>query len=357
MVCNGLGAEFLQKEGEEFLKTHALNEFDFDPTPKEEWAKQIVYDMKPFNNVIKSGDQIIAPSTYFALKSPSEAELHKKLDSLTVENTLLNDHSGKSTTKFGGSRRASQPFIHPAVSISEKGQASSQLRKYGVIPVEQGIVNKEAYERTQRISTLLDETIPPEVSIPLVDNTGVALSFDADNLEKNIPSLNHLQSTTQPDLYVSSSDPMMKDSFYLQPSLMDPILPSPSPVTQSVIPHQSLNIFPLSTHPNDNPSKSNPLYSGSDRDLLETLLFGEKKGILDTPRSSVSVQQQPISIQPPATSVFPQSPQSNGSQLYSVQPNERHLVVTHEGQNWNCFFIPRKVPTIVQITSLCFWLC
>lgn len=119
----------MQKEGEEFLKTHALNEFDFDPTPKEDWAKQIIYDMKPFDNVIKSGDQIIAPSTYFALKSPSEAELHKKLDSLTVENTLLNDHSGKSTTKFGGSRRASQPFIHPAVSISEKGQASSQLRQ------------------------------------------------------------------------------------------------------------------------------------------------------------------------------------------------------------------------------------
>ena len=320
----------MQKEGEEFLKTHALNEFDFDPTPKEDWAKQIIYDMKPFDNVIKSGDQIIAPSTYFALKSPSEAELHKKLDSLTVENTLLNDHSGKSTTKFGGSRRASQPFIHPAVSISEKGQASSQLRKYGVIPVEQGIVNKEAYERTQQISTILDETIPPEVTIPLVEKTG--FSLNAEELDKNVPSLNHPpQSAIQPDQSVTAtSDPLKDDSFYLQPSLLDPILPSPSPLSQSLVPHPSANLD-SSTDNHVSPTNT-PLFTGSDRELLETLLFGEKKGLLDTPRSSVSVQQQPISIHPPATSILPQSPQSNPSQLYSLQPNGKHLMVTHEGR-------------------------
>ena len=320
------------------MKTHALNEFDFDPTPKEDWAKQIMYDMKPFDNVIKSGDQIIAPSTYFALKSPSEAELHKKLDSLTVENTLLNDHSGKSTTKFGGSRKASQPFVHPAVSLSEKGRASSQLRRFGVIPVEQSVVNERAYQRTQHISTILDETIHPEERVPLVDKTGISVSLNIDDLEKNVPSLNHPVQivTPQKQPVKDSAESSVDDSLFLQPSLLDPILPSPSPLSQSLLPpviNNSAPIDPPSPTKHLSSNTKTPLFTGSDRDLLETLLFGEKKGLLDTPRSSVSTLHQPppISLQPPATSMLPQSPQSNPAPLYSLQSNEKHIIVTQDG--------------------------
>ena len=213
-VVKPIGVDFLEKEGEAFLKTHALNEFDFDPTPRGEWAKQILYDMKPFDNVIKSGEKVIPPSIYFSLKSPTEVELAKKLNSLTVENTLLNDFSGRSSTKLGGSRRASHPFSRPAVPLAEKGKATSQLLQFGVTPVEQNVVNQKAYDRTMKLTSLLDSDAPTEASAPVapVAESPARISvpategvLDVGELRRNVPSLRSQVSSVSPRSQVSSA--------------------------------------------------------------------------------------------------------------------------------------------------------
>ena len=271
VVHQQIGADFLKREGEAFLKTHALNEFDFDPTPREEWAKQILYDMKPFDNVIKSGEEVISPSIYFSLKSPTEVDLAKKLNSLTVENTLLNDFSGRSSTKLGGSRRASHPFSRPAVPLSEKGKATSQLLQFGVTPVEQSVVNKKVYDRTMKLTSLLDSDAPVEetasagISVPTTQGV-----LDVGELRRNVPSLRSQMSSVSPRSQVSSAPVAPVAQPLLPPSLSQ----SPSPLLPASLP----------------PSRpaARVALAGSDRALLETLLFGSAQGQLETPRSSVS---------------------------------------------------------------------
>lgn len=287
-VVKPIGVDFLEKEGEAFLKTHALNEFDFDPTPRGEWAKQILYDMKPFDNVIKSGEKVIPPSIYFSLKSPTEVELAKKLNSLTVENTLLNDFSGRSSTKLGGSRRASHPFSRPAVPLAEKGKATSQLLQFGVTPVEQNVVNQKAYDRTMKLTSLLDSDAPTEASAPVapVAESPARISvpategvLDVGELRRNVPSLRSQVSSVSPRSQVSSAP--------VAP--ITPIAPlaQKTPETAPLLP-ASLSPSPLlpASLPPSRPAQV--ALAGSDRALLETLLFGAAQGQLATPRSSVS---------------------------------------------------------------------
>lgn len=141
----------MESEEKAFLKTHTLNAFDFNSEPTEEWAKQILYDAIPFDNHIQSGGVEISPAAYFASQTPTEAELRKKLESLTVEKVLLNDHSEQKSTRFGSHRRPSEPFAYPAVSIEEKETTSKRIHQFGVSEVDQTVADPVLLSHNQQL--------------------------------------------------------------------------------------------------------------------------------------------------------------------------------------------------------------
>ena len=63
--------------------------FELDPTPKEEWAKQVLYNHQPFDNSIHSGNKVIDPRVYFAIRNPSEQEMRSMLNGLSFETQYL----------------------------------------------------------------------------------------------------------------------------------------------------------------------------------------------------------------------------------------------------------------------------
>lgn len=157
-----LGLEFLESEEKAFLKTHTLNAFDFNSEPTEEWAKQILYDAIPFDNRIQSGGVEISPAAYFASQTPTEAELRKKLASLTVEKVLLNDHSEQKNTRFGSHRRPSEPFVYPAVSIEEKETTSKRIHQFGVSEVDQTVPDPVLLSHNQQLLAYFQGKADPE---------------------------------------------------------------------------------------------------------------------------------------------------------------------------------------------------
>ena len=146
-----IGIDFLNEESEAFVRAHPLNVFDFDRNFREDWVDRVAYEKVPFKNHILSGGVEISPSTYFALKTPTDAELHAKLDSIAHKPLLMNGQLGTASGGSDESLHKSQPFTYPAVSSQEKEIASNQINQFGVIPVKLDTADPSVAAQNERM--------------------------------------------------------------------------------------------------------------------------------------------------------------------------------------------------------------
>ena len=110
--------------------------FELDPTPKEEWAKQVLYNHQPFDNSIHSGNKVIDPRVYFAIRNPSEQEMRSMLNGLSFETQYLGETQSTTRTQFKSNRRPSEAFGTPAVALSDILAARQTLSRSGLTPVD-----------------------------------------------------------------------------------------------------------------------------------------------------------------------------------------------------------------------------
>ena len=110
--------DFLNKEEAAWNEHYPMAAFEFDPTPKEDWAKQVLYDHKPFDNTIHSGNRVISPRAYFALRNPTEGDMRKMLQNLSFEKQFLGEMNSLTNTQIKVNRRPSEGFATPAVPMA-----------------------------------------------------------------------------------------------------------------------------------------------------------------------------------------------------------------------------------------------
>ena len=129
--------DFLNKEEAAWNEHYPMAAFEFDPTPKEDWAKQVLYDHKPFDNTIHSGSRVISPRAYFAIRNPMEGDMRKMLQNLSFEKQFLGEMNSLTNTQIKVNRRPSEGFAAPAVPMAEVLTAKQTIDKFGVTPVDQ----------------------------------------------------------------------------------------------------------------------------------------------------------------------------------------------------------------------------
>lgn len=350
----------MNNQEELWRKKNPLAEFDFITEPKEEWAKQIIYNHVPFANEIRCGSTCLEPNVYFSLYTPNEKDLHQMLNNITLEKDALNISNSEAHTQVKSSRKPSEPFSKPAVTNNEKDKAIQLIQLYGIQPVQQekGIspVSSKKEESLPTINPDANQTVLPEVKVPLaiqptVENISV---IDLENLSANIPSLRKQIPNPIPPV-VTEINPA-DSSFTLNDPLLDPPhLPSiPMPISPVSSKHESPSASPfpvkvaiathaeppkrLSTEPilnrsvettrlsspslppatqQQQPVQPVPLFSGSNSELMGTILFGSKeagKEFLETPIP----KSDPLLFHSPAegmeSSTVPQMPASEAQQ-------------------------------------------
>ena len=248
--------------------------FELDPTPKEEWAKQVLYNHQPFDNSIHSGNKVIDPRVYFAIRNPSEQEMRSMLNGLSFETQYLGETQSTTRTQFKSNRRPSEAFGTPAVALSDILAARQTLSRSGLTPVDpskpdvaQQQQNRvvEAYlAEADRLSTGTklsklsetaevveaveaveanpnEQTIAPQFEVRLGEGASSvsATQIDLGDIQANVPSLRPGASTAP----VVELQPSRDSSLFLQPSLYEvPGLPSLSatPSPKAASPVQSL---------------------------------------------------------------------------------------------------------------------
>ena len=188
----------MNEESEAFNKTHPLNKFDFDRDCREDWVDRLMYEKVPFRNHILSGGIEISPSAYFALKTPTDIELHAKLNSLAQNSAFLHSQIGNTGRGFEELPHKSQPFTYPAVSSQEKEIASKQIRQFGVTPVRLDIADPSLTARNERITHSIENAIPAvnqpgrsplSVSPPLPSQGPLSLPNPNEENTVQLPSL------------------------------------------------------------------------------------------------------------------------------------------------------------------------
>ena len=248
--------------------------FELDPTPKEEWAKQVLYNHQPFDNSIHSGNKVIDPRVYFAIRNPSEQEMRSMLNGLSFETQYLGETQSTTRTQFKSNRRPSEAFGTPAVALSDILAARQTLSRSGLTPVDpskpdvaQQQQNRvvEAYlaeadrlsveskvSKPSEVSKLSetveaaetveanpnDQTIAPQFEVRLGEGASSvsATQIDLGDIQANVPSLRPGAATAP----VVELQPSRDSSLFLQPSLYEvPGLPSlsttPSPKVSSPV--------------------------------------------------------------------------------------------------------------------------
>ena len=257
--------------------------YDFMPEPKEEWAKQIIYDPIPFENVIQSGSTIINPNVYFSLRTPDESDLRQMLNGITLEKDALHLETSTTHTQVKSQRKPSEPFSKPAVTRVEKTQAAAIIQENGILPVNQIIRDFSKEHHIQLIEKQM--TASEEVN-----QTEPISALDLNDLAGNIPSLKPVPPPVVTEVFSEDSSLMLNESL-LNPPHLPPI---PHPVSPSPSEKESdqpiLNLSVNSTHfsqpiPHEHPTAT-PLFNGSSTDLMGKLLFGSKeaaKDILESP--------------------------------------------------------------------------
>ena len=123
--------------------------------PKADWAKDIIYNHRPFENIIQSGSTIIEPNVYFSLFTPEESDLRQMLNSITLEKDALHIENSITQTQVKTNRKPSEPFTKPAVTRVEKNNALQVINQYGIIPVNQSIGD---LQKERHIQQILKET-------------------------------------------------------------------------------------------------------------------------------------------------------------------------------------------------------
>lgn len=232
--------DFLNKEEAAWNEHYPMAAFEFDPTPKEDWAKQLLYDHKPFDNTIHSGSKVISPRAYFALRNPTEGDMRKMLQNLSFEKQFLGEMNSLTNTQIKVNRRPSEGFATPAVPMAEVLTAKQTIDKFGVTPVDQTRVDEaqlkknaeiEGYLGSQaRLSTLSagnsvsnanEQTIRPVFDVSLNSNqpSMANTQIDLTNIQANVPSLQPAHGGVDgvPDASLSQPEP----SLFLQPSLFE----------------------------------------------------------------------------------------------------------------------------------------
>ena len=351
----------MNNQEELWRKKNPLAEYDFITEPKEEWAKQIIYNHVPFANEIRCGSTCLEPNVYFSLYTPNEKDLHQMLNNITLEKDALNISNSETRTQVKSSRKPSEPFLKPAVTKNEKDKAIQLIQLYGIQPVQQekGIspVSSKKEESLPAVNPDVNQTVLPEVKIPLttqptVENISV---IDLENLSANIPSLRKQIPSPIPPV-VTEINPTDSSLILNDPLLDPPHLPSiPMPISPISSKHNSPSSssspsFPvkvaiathaeppkrLSTEPilnrsvettrlpspslppvTQQPSQPVPLFNGSNSELMGTILFGSKeagKEFLETPIP----KSDPLLFHSPAegmeSSTVPQMPVSEAQQ-------------------------------------------
>ena len=242
--------------------------FELDPTPKQEWAKQVLYNHQPFDNSIHSGNKVIDPRVYFAIRNPSEQEMRSMLNGLSFETQYLGETQSTTRTQFKSNRRPSEAFGTPAVALSDILAARQTLSRSGLTPVDpskpdvaQQQQNRvvEAYlaeadrlsveskvSKSSEVSKLSetveanpnDQTIAPQFEVRLGEGASSvsATQIDLGDIQANVPSLRPGAATAP----VVELQPSRDSSLFLQPSLYEvPGLPSlsatPSPKVSSPV--------------------------------------------------------------------------------------------------------------------------
>lgn len=343
--------------------------FDFTSEPTEDWAKQIVYYPSPFENVIRSGSTQIEPNVFFSLRTPEESELHAMLNSITLEKDALNIEESLTHTQVRTIRKPSEPFSKPSVTLNEKAKAAALIQANGVIPVsqeiqkEQGVSNTIAFQpEVQKHSDNLNAvpiqseidnernmlnttTIQPEVPID-VSNTAphveVISSLDLEEPVNAIPSLrdpvDRIPVPMVSEIHTEDSSFVLNESLFETPhlpSIPKPVSPSSSPFPiQYEIPQKTEPPKPVQTDPILNvsvettvfpghvpgvdPPKNEPvsIFSGSNSDLMGTILFGSReaaKEVMTLPPSEQCI--------PPLSTPLESLPSPQGPQKSSV-PNQ-----------------------------------
>lgn len=239
--------DFLNKEEAAWNEHYPMAAFEFDPTPKEDWAKQVLYDHKPFDNTIHSGSRVISPRAYFAIRNPTEGDMRKMLQNLSFEKQFLGEMNSLTNTQIKVNRRPSEGFAAPAVPMAEVLTAKQMIDKFGVTPVDQTKVDDaqlkknadiEDYLGSQaRLSTLSagnsvsnanEQTIRPVFDVSLDSNQPSVANtqIDLTNIQANVPSLQPARGSVSgggrvessvPDASISQPEP----SLFLQPSLFE----------------------------------------------------------------------------------------------------------------------------------------
>ena len=147
--------DFLNKEEAAWNEHYPMAAFEFDPTPKEDWAKQVLYDHKPFDNTIHSGSRVISPRAYFAIRNPTEGDMRKMLQNLSFEKQFLGEMNSLTNTQIKVNRRPSEGFAAPAVPMAEVLTAKQTIDKFGVTPVDQTKVDDAQLKKNADIEDYL----------------------------------------------------------------------------------------------------------------------------------------------------------------------------------------------------------
>ena len=354
----------MNNQEESWNKRNPLAMFDFTTEPTEEWAKQIIYYPAPFENVIRSGSTQIEPNVYFSLRTPEETDLHVMLNSITLEKDALNIDESLTRTQVKSLRKPSEPFSKPSVTLNEKTEAAALIQANGIVPVSQEIqkgpdapntatfqpeVQKQSddlntvpiqsevqNERNNLNTTTIQAEVPIDLSnsIPQVE---VISSIDLEEPMNTIPSLrDHDTRIPVPavsEIHTEDSSFVLNESLFETPhlpSIPKPVSPSSSPfpihyeIPKKAEPPKPIQADPIldvsvettvfpGLVPSVDPPKNEPvpIFSGSNSDLIDTILFGSREAAKEVMILPPVEQYRPPLSTPLESIPSPQGPQLN----------------------------------------------